>query len=250
MPDAVTLTPPAIDDAPQPRTSGRPGARGHDDVARFAGGVAHDVNNMLSAIRGFAVLAQAELEPDGPGVAELDEVVAATDRAAALVRELLATSTARDRALRPIAPGVQATRLAPMLRLLLGDSVALAIDDRTEGALVRADAAQLDQVFVNLALNARAAMPAGGRLGIRLWCLASDGALRIEIADTGVGMDAATAARAFEPYFTTRAGAGATGLGLANVLEFVRATGGTIGVQSVPGAGTTFRIDLPLAGGA
>ena len=245
---AITLTVPGLDHAPRPWPGTRPSPRGTGDVARFAGGIAHDVNNMLSAIRGFAVLAQAELEPDGPGLAELEEVVAATDRAAALVRELLAVSAARDRSGRVIAPGVHASVLEPMLRLLIGDAIELRLEDRSDGALVWADPARLDQMLVNMALNARDAMPAGGRLTIRTSCVPDDGVLRIEVADTGDGMDAATAARAFEPYFTTKGDAGGTGLGLTNAIDFVRATGGTIGVQSTRGAGTTFRIDLPMAG--
>jgi len=248
MSDAVTITLPALDHASRPWTSDRSAPRSTGDVARFAGGIAHDVNNMLSAIKGFAVLAQSELEPGGRGTAELDEVIAAADRAATLVRELLAVSAARDRSARTIAPGPQSSRLAPMLRLLVGDAIDVALDDRSDGALVRADPARLDQVLVNLALNARDAMPDGGRLTIRISCHADDGVLRIEVADTGDGMDSATAVRAFEPYFTTKGDAGGTGLGLANALDFVRASGGAIGVQSVRGAGTTFRIDLPLAG--
>lgn len=216
-------------------------------MARFAAGIAHDVNNMLSAIRGFAVLAQAELLPGGPGTPELDEVIAATDRAATLVRELLVFSTARAGGARLVAPGAQVGALAPMLRVLVGEAVELVLEDRSDGALVRTDPAQLDQVVVNLALNARDAMPAGGRLSIRTSCLARHGVVRIEVSDTGAGMDAATATRVFEPSFTTKGDSGGTGLGLPNALDFVRTTGGTIGVQSAPGAGTTVRIDLPLA---
>ena len=244
---AVTITRPGPARATGPWPSDQSVPNGSDDIARFAGGIAHDVNTMLSAIRGFAVLARAELEPDAPATADIDEVIAATDRAATLVRELLVFSTVRAKGAEPVAPGPQIAALAPMLRLLVGDDVALVFEDRSRGAVVRADPAQLDQVIVNLALNARDAMPTGGLLEILTTCFEGEQIVRIEVSDTGDGMDAPTAARVFEPYFTTKGDAGGTGLGLPNALDFARSAGGTIGVRSARGAGTTVRIDLPQA---
>lgn len=245
---ALSISAQELEVAPRPRpVDGSAGAHEADDVARLAGGIAHDINNMLSAIRGFAVLAQAELAPDGPGKTEIDEVIAGADRAAALVRDLLTCTRPRASAVRLVSPGARASALEPMLRMLAGSSVELVLDDRSEGASVLADPGQLDQVLVNLAVNARDAMPGGGRLAIRTSRVAHADTVRIEVADTGAGIDAAVAARVFEPFYTTKRDTGGAGLGLANALDFVRAAGGTIGVQSARGAGTTVLIELPEA---
>jgi PAS domain S-box-containing protein len=229
-------------------------------VGRLAGGVAHDFNNLLTAINGFSELASAEAEPGSEVASYLDEIRQAAERATALTRQLLAFG--RRAVLQPKILDLNEViaEIAPMLRRIIGDDIRL---DVTGDPLLRrtqADRNQLEQVIVNLAANARDAMPGGGKLTICTENATLDDAyaaehpevkpgayVRMCISDTGVGMDASTAQHIFEPFFTTKNPGSGTGLGLATVFGIVRQSGGHVGVESSPGSGATFYIDLPAA---
>ncbi|MBL8753084.1 MAG: PAS domain-containing protein [Planctomycetes bacterium] len=212
-------------------------------VGLLAGGVAHDFNNLLTVVLGNAeeigrVADTLQLR----GLAA--EIADAARRGADLTRQLLAFS--RQQALAPEALelGDVVERLAPLLRRLLGRAIVVETAS-AQPAWVRADRGQIEQVLMNLAVNARDAMPNGGRLRIATGGDAVAGAAELEVADTGVGMSAAVRARAFEPFFTTKEVGRGTGLGLATVYGIVQQSGGTVAIDSVPGAGTTVRIRLP-----
>jgi two-component system cell cycle sensor histidine kinase/response regulator CckA len=229
-------------------------------VGRLAGGIAHDFNNILAAIIGYGEAIQATL-PAGHGTqADVQEILAASERGAGLTRQLLAFS--RRQVLQPTAVDLNATvrGMDGMLGRLLGERVEL-VTELAEGlAEVRADPGQMEQVILNLCVNARDAMPAGGRLVIATRNVrsgpaggADDRAARtaaasveLMVRDTGSGMDADTRARIFEPFFTTKSADEGTGLGLATVYGIVQQSGGEIAVESEPGRGTTFRILLPV----
>jgi len=228
-------------------------------IGQLAGGVAHDFNNMLTAIRGYAELVDQELPPEKAAVREdLAQIILTADRAAALTRQLLAF--ARKQVAEPanLDPTGVVDGLAPMLGRLLGEHVELRIDAQPELGHVLVDPHQLEQVVVNLAVNARDAMPGGGCLEIRLrdvelrradsdaWPdLAPGPHVEIAIADTGIGMRREVRDRAFEPFFTTKAPGQGTGMGLPMVHGIVTGAGGGILVESEVGGGTTFRLRFP-----
>jgi len=222
-------------------------------IGRLAGGVAHDFNNVLTAILGSAELLLLDA-PRGASAREEVEIIRdAAMRAQELIRQLLAFSARQ--VLQPAVIDLNdlVKNLGRMLRRLIGEDLAFATELAPDLGAVRADAGQVEQVLVNLAVNARDAMPDGGALTIRTMNvempqssdLPAGRYVAIEVADTGVGMDAATLARVFEPFFTTKERGKGTGLGLASVYGIVRQSGGHITVSSTPGAGTTFRIHLP-----
>jgi PAS domain S-box-containing protein len=232
-------------------------------VGRLAGGIAHDFNNILTAISGFSELASAEVADDGPVAADLAQIVKASDRAAALTRALLAFS--RQQVMQPRAVDLNEilAGLTPMLGLLMGEDVKLKIapDPRLGPALT--DRAQFEQVILNLAMNARDAMPDGGSLTIATanvelsseYARTHVGAVaglhvRLAVTDTGVGMTTEVLSHAFEPFFTTKARGKGTGLGLSTVIGVVQQSGGSVDVVSKPGGGTVFTINLPRVAGA
>jgi two-component system cell cycle sensor histidine kinase/response regulator CckA len=214
-------------------------------VGQLAGGIAHDFNNLLTVISGYGAIAQKRIGA-GPGAEELEEIAHATERAAQVTRQLLAFS--RRQVLEPTVLDLNevATGLAPMLGRLIGEDVAIAMltDDRL--APVLADRGQLAQVILNLAVNARDAMPTGGMLTIETRML-EDGHVGLIVSDTGVGMEPAVLEHAFEPFFTTKEPGHGTGLGLATVHGIVQQSGGHVSVRSEPGFGTTFTVSLPPA---
>jgi PAS domain S-box-containing protein len=216
-------------------------------VGRLAGGVAHDFNNLLTAIGGYAELLLAGLDEDDPLRSDAQEIARASARAATLTSQLLAFS--RRQVLRPevLDGGEVVAELENLFARLLGSDVELTT--RAEpGCLVEADRGQLEQVITNLAVNARDAMPGGGRLSIETRTVEREGPyVEIAVSDTGSGMDAKTLEHVFEPFFTTKEKGKGTGLGLATVHGIVKQSGGDVLVWSEPGAGSTFRVLLPLA---
>ncbi len=224
-------------------------------LGRLAGGVVHDFNNLLLVMTGHVELARRLLGEGHPGAARLVPVLHAAERAAALTRQLLALGRASPGAARFADVGAVLAQLDPMLRRLLGAYVRLEVRAGRGLGPVRADPSQVEQLLLNLVLNARDAMPKGGRLTIETQDVEVAGGTKpiappgrhvlIAVSDEGVGMDAATRARIFEPFFTTKPAGEGSGLGLATVQQVVERAGGTVVVDSEPGLGTTFRVYLP-----
>jgi len=224
-------------------------------VGQLAGGIAHDFNNLLLALRGYGELALRAITRGEDARPEVEEMLASAERAAALTRQLLAFS--RRQILQPkiVDLNLVISQIATLLERLIGEDVSVDVVAATGPIAVYADRNQLEQVITNLAVNARHAMPDGGKLTIEISVAEIDAGLPtplepgdyavLSVSDTGVGMDAETAAQVFEPFFTTKEGLG-TGLGLAMVHGIVKQSGGHIRVYSEPGLGTTFRIYLPL----
>jgi two-component system, cell cycle sensor histidine kinase and response regulator CckA len=228
-------------------------------VGRLAGGIAHDFNNLLTAILGFAGLAIDKVNNGtGPVKFELEQVKQAADRAARFTKQLLAFSRQQVLSPRLIDPGESIEALIPMLRQLLGEDVELSVTARASGK-VRVDPGQFEQVVMNLAVNARDAMPNGGtlRLATERVEVSPPVATRLQIApgeyilltvaDSGLGMDDATKSRIFEPFFTTKPPGQGTGLGLSTVYGILSQSAGAIDVDTAVSRGTTFRVYLPIA---
>lgn len=230
-------------------------------VGRLAAGVAHDFNNLLTVIGGYAQLALAKLPQDDALYKSLLEVRRAAGQAESLTRQLLALS--RNRILEPTVVDLNALirDTEKMLRPLIGENVELRINLRDGLPPVRLDSGQMVQVLLNLAVNARDAMPERGRLTIeteivevgeersRAWKLKPGTHVRLSVSDTGAGMDEETQAHIFEPFFTTKTEGRGTGLGLAMVYGTVKQSEGSITVSSEPGAGSVFEILLPAVEG-
>jgi two-component system NtrC family sensor kinase len=227
-------------------------------VGRLAAGIAHDFNNLLTAIVGFGELIQLQLPPGDPTRTDAQEIVKAGRSAAALTRQLLAFS--RNQVLQPeiLDVNVVVRGIEALLRRTIGEHIRLVTDLAVPLGRISADAGQLEQVIMNLAINARDAMPAGGVLTLSTTNVTVDethervhpgapaGAqVMLTISDSGVGMDATVQAHLFEPFYTTKERGKGTGLGLATVYGIVKQSGGGISVESERGRGTTFRIYLP-----
>ena len=227
-------------------------------VGRLAGGVAHDFNNLLTIITGRTHLVLGKLKADDPVRRSVEVIQKTADRAAGLTRQLLAFSRKQVLQRSVLDLNAMVADVSTMLRRLIGEDVDLLVTPGPSAGRVNADRAQLEQALMNLAVNARDAMPGGGTLGletdhVRLGPAPPDrpDALPpgpyavLRVMDTGTGMDAATQARIFEPFFTTKEPGKGTGLGLSMVHGIVRQHGGAIHVRSVMGGGTTFEIYLP-----
>jgi two-component system cell cycle sensor histidine kinase/response regulator CckA len=227
-------------------------------IGLLAGGVAHDFNNLLTVIGVNSSFLLESLSPDDPQRGDAEAIHEAGVRGAALTRQLLAFS--RKQLLRPVITDLNAVvaESSKMLARLIGDEITIALSLANDLGRVTADPGQLDQVLMNLAVNARDAMPDGGRLAITTrnvtHLVGIEGAVRVippgeyvllEVQDAGVGMDAQTRARIFEPFFTTKATGKGTGLGLATVYGIVKQSDGYVLVESAPGHGTTFSVYLP-----
>jgi two-component system, cell cycle sensor histidine kinase and response regulator CckA len=227
-------------------------------VGRLAGGVAHDFNNVLTAIFGYAELLTEEFPAGSTARQDLEEIRKAATRASALTRQLLAFS--RQQVLEPVVLSVNdlVEDVDKMLRRLVGEDVELRVSLAANSGNVRADPGQLQQVIMNLVVNARDAMPTGGKLLIETAYaelteqyaelhqpVVPGRYVMIAISDTGVGMDAGTRARIFEPFFTTKEKGKGTGLGLSTVYGIVKQSGGYVWVYSEPRHGTTFKVYLP-----
>ena len=220
-----------------------------DAVGRLAGGIAHDFNNLLTAISGYAELALADAGSESVR-AELRHIQDASNRAASLTRQLLAFSRRQQLQPEVIDLNEVVVEMAGMLQRLIGTQVELVIDLGPELKLTLADPTQVQQILLNLAVNARDAMPVGGRLEISTANVERDGQafVALTVSDTGVGMDELTREQAFDPFFTTKPVGEGTGLGLATVHGIAKQSGGDVEVESEPGKGTLFRILLAATG--
>jgi signal transduction histidine kinase/CheY-like chemotaxis protein len=227
-------------------------------VGRLAGGVAHDFNNLLTAIRGNVEMALLELTPSSPIRAELDQVRQAAETASSMTQQLLTFSRRQAHAPRVVELNRLVDNNVRLLRRLLGSAIEIETKLAPDLWAVRVDAGQVDQLLMNLAVNARDAMPRGGVLRVTTHNheISSDhdtghpGVLRgryvaLTVSDTGTGIDEAVRAKIFEPFFTTKELGQGTGLGLSTVYGIVQQSGGFIEVESEPGRGSTFRILLP-----
>jgi len=218
-------------------------------VGRLAGGIAHDFNNILTAISGHAELALLG-EPLGrPAAGDLAGIREAAERAADLTRQLLAFARRQPVQPRVVDLNALVERSRALLQRLIGEHIQLVVHEHAAPLPIEADPGQIEQVIVNLAVNARDAMPRGGTLTIetREAALASGRCAELTVADTGVGMDPSTLARVFEPFFTTKELGRGTGLGLSTCYGIVRQAGGEIEVASRPRSGAIFSVRLPVA---
>jgi len=234
-------------------------------IGRLAGSVAHDFNNLLSVILSYSSLLLADLHPGDPMRPDLEAIGKAGTRAADLTRQLLAFSRKQLLAPRILDLNQVFRESEGMLARLVGEDVELVTRYSESVSKVRADPGQIDQIVMNLAVNARDAMPSGGKLTIGTENVRLDASTQINdpdqlgltpgpyvmlaMTDTGIGMDADTLANIFEPFFTTKEKGKGTGLGLATVFGIVKQSGGHIAVESEPGVGTTFRVYFPVAEG-
>ena len=227
-------------------------------LGQLAGGVAHDFNNLLTLINGFSELAMRRLDERSPVRDTLAEIRQAGQRAIALTRQLLAFSRDQDHQPEAVDSNRLITEMCKMLGRLISERIELHFYPAPSLGSVLADPGQIEQALMNLAVNARDAMPEGGVLSIETREVELDRAharahvdaqtgphVRISVADTGTGMDAQTQARIFEPFFTTKPRGEGTGLGLAMVQSIVRQSGGHITLESQVGTGTTFHVYLP-----
>jgi two-component system cell cycle sensor histidine kinase/response regulator CckA len=226
-------------------------------IGQFAGGIAHDFNNLLTAIQGYAELARNNVPQGDPIRDDLDQVLASSARASAITRRLLAFTRRQVLAPVDVDPAQVIADLLPILEPLMGDGIEIELDIRGKHGWIRVDPTQLEQVIVNLAINARDAMPTGGTVTIAVCDLeAADPErpdpdlnagpfVRISVTDTGTGMDEATRVRIFDPFFTTKALGKGTGLGLSTVFGIVTQSGGQVQVETALGEGSTFHVDLP-----
>ena len=229
-------------------------------IGRLAGGVAHDFNNILGIINACTEFLRDRIDPAGEPSLYIENIQKATERGSSLTRQLLAFSRTPVIQPRILDLNERLKDISKLLRPLMGDDVEVLIVSRSPSAVVEADPGQLDQILVNLAVNARDAMPRGGKFILETraekfdeafaeqhQAMAAGKYVLLAVSDTGNGMDEATASRIFEPFFTTKEVGKGTGLGLATVYGIVKQSAGHILVYSEPGHGTTFKIYLPSA---
>jgi PAS domain S-box-containing protein len=226
-------------------------------VGQLAGGVAHDFNNLLTAIITCGRMVQEALAPDHPAQPDVDEILASADRAAQLTRQLLAFARRQRLAPRALDLRESVAGMERMLRRVLGETISLTVKVPPEPVVIHADPGQIEMVVLNLAVNARDAMPGGGELELAVGLAEeaeTEGAparpmAELAVRDTGVGMDEDTQDRIFEPFFTTKPSGKGTGLGLATVYGIVKQSDGVIHLRSSRGKGTEFRVLFPVHAG-
>lgn len=227
-------------------------------IGQLAGGVAHDFNNILTAILGYGNLIKMKLEQDSPLRDDIEEILASSKRAADLTRSLLAFSRKEDFSLKPCNLNDTIHFVLKLLRRILGEHIEITTDLTDKNPMILADSGQIDQVLINLVSNSRDAMPNGGVLSIgshvvqidrdfvRMHGFGSPGEyVVLEVSDTGCGMDPVTCERAFDPFFTTKEVGRGTGLGLSIIYGIIKQHGGVVLLYSEVGAGTTVKIYLP-----
>lgn len=228
-------------------------------VGRLSGGVAHDFNNLLGVIIGYGEILEEETKKGDPLRESVDQILQAGRQAAGLTRQLLAFSRQQVLEAKVLDLNTVITEVEKMLRRLIGEDIELNTDLQGGLGRVKADQGQIEQVILNMAVNARDAMPQGGRLTLQTLDIEVDEAFAqsspypvktgsyvcFSVSDTGIGMDAATQSQIFEPFFTTKEKGKGTGLGLSMVYGVVKQSGGYISVHSEPGVGTTFKVYLP-----
>ena len=227
-------------------------------VGRFAGGMAHNFNNILMAIHGYAALALSRVPAGDPVRSWVEQIRSATDHAASLTRALLAMSRQHPLKLEPLDLRRELADIERLLRPLLGERIELLCEVDGSIGPSQADRAALKQIVMNLVLNARDAMPHGGSVRIRVEPASRaptpdvkrEDFLELRVADTGIGMDESTQTRIFDPFFTTKEVGKGVGLGLSSVAGLVEQCRGHISVESALGRGTTFRVFLPLVEGS
>jgi signal transduction histidine kinase len=229
-----------------------------EGIGRLAGGIAHDFNNLLTAIMGYTEMILDQIGPDKPISRDLEEIRAASERAVALTRQLLAFSRKQTLHLAPVDLNEVVTGMRDMLQRLIGEAVTISLRLTPGLAPILADRTQLEQILMNLVVNARDAMPAGGTVVVDTgWAdetevtavthesAAAGNYARLRVVDTGAGMDAQTQSRIFEPFFTTKPVGHGTGLGLSTVYGVIQQLGGHLAVTSQVGRGTTFTLYFP-----
>ena len=227
-------------------------------IGQLAGGVAHDFNNILAVITGYCEMAQRQIEPAHPARPRLDQILKAATRAAALTRQLLAFSRKQVLQPRPLDLNAIVADAHKMLGRLIGENISVVLKPAPGLGTVNADPGQIEQIVLNLSVNARDAMPRGGTLTLETRNVDLDEGyamshpatvagryVMLAVSDTGIGMTPEVQAKAFDPFFTTKPEGQGTGLGLATVYGIVKQSGGNVWVYSEPGHGTTFRVYLP-----
>jgi two-component system cell cycle sensor histidine kinase/response regulator CckA len=231
-----------------------------DSIGQLSGGIAHDLNNLLGPVLGYADLLRKSFPPGDARLEDVDEISKAADRAARLVRQLLAVGRRQVMEPRIMNLNDSIANIGAMLHRVIGERITLTLNLDQAIGLVKADPSQIEQVILNLVLNARDAMPQGGEITVATSVLevvqpgtAGPGSIApgryvtLSVRDTGQGMDAAVKARMFEPFFTTKKLGKGTGLGLSTAYGIIKQSGGDIQVESASGKGTVFTISLPFA---
>ncbi len=231
-----------------------------ESVGMLAGGIAHDFNNLLTIISGYSHMVAQALAHDPKNRSAAEQVIKASDRAAALTRQLLAFSRRQLLQARVLDLNTLVEGMTPMLRRIIGEHIDLRIDGAADLGRIHADSGQIEQVIMNLVVNARDAMPSGGKLLVetrnaemsqpflgRHMDLRPGEYVMLAVTDTGAGMDEKTRAKVFEPFFTTKEEGHGTGLGLSMVMSIVKRAGGTVDVYSELGHGTAVKVYLPKA---
>ncbi|HEY1206314.1 MAG: response regulator [Bryobacteraceae bacterium] len=228
-------------------------------MGRLAGGVAHDFNNLLTVIGGYGQMVRDALDPKNPLRKDLEAILEASDRASTLTRQLLTFSRRQMVEPRVLDLNRHIARISRMLRRVIREDIELVTILKADPARIKADPAQIEQVLLNVAVNAKDAMPKGGKLTVETAFVNAAGATTLpgglkpgqyvvlSMADTGTGMDAETQSHLFEPFFTTKSKGKGTGLGLSTVYGIVKQNGGEVAIDSELGRGTTVRVYFPLA---